>query len=251
MPGQPARAAGLLDWLAHEICTQPRSRWEDAMWLCRVHAWDFAAGWDGPSQAALSRATAGYCQDQLHGLVEELAQEPSANLMVRLAGSRGAGRQIWAALASAFEPPSSRLAGLRQRYLRRRECPACRARNSARQRLAELIALAMSDPATRDAYEHSAGLCYRHLPLACGAARDQEQLRALSSTARSRLEILQWELDEVLRKESWSVRYEPRRGEVSAWRRTAAQVSGLLGREHAAWAMTGAFSPTCLAEIAI
>jgi hypothetical protein len=212
-------------WLEQEISAQSLSRWQDAVWLCRLHAWDFATGWGPAAVRKLSDATAKHWHAQLTRLAQTLDQPPPANPLARMRGWHSPG-QLRAALAAALRRPSTVLAELRERLLRRHECPACRAAGTAARRMTELVAVGLGDAETRNAYERSSGLCYRHLPLACEAVRDGQQLRTLAATQRARLEVLQWELDEALRKESWSARHEERRAETSAWRRAAAQISG-------------------------
>jgi len=48
------------------------------------------------------------------------------------------------------------------------------------------------------------------------------------ATQRVRLEVLAWELGESNQKDNWSIRYENKGWEQSAWKRAVAQYSGTL-----------------------
>ena len=44
----------------------------------------------------------------------------------------------------------------------------------------------------------------------------------------ARLSVLQWEVDELIRKAGWQFRHEPKGAEQSAWRRAAEHLAGRL-----------------------
>jgi hypothetical protein len=59
-------------------------------------------------------------------------------------------------------------------------------------------------------------------------AASEDVRRVLFHSQRVRLEVLAWELAEFDRKYNWSVRYENKGLEQSAWERAVAQYSGIL-----------------------
>jgi hypothetical protein len=229
-----------LDWLAHEV-QRDRRTWDDALWLCREHLGDFASGWGDQAARRLAEATALYWQSQLRDMSAVLACRPSSNLARRLLteahewlgrDSRQQwwsalwGRRLWSALASALRSPQQRLADLCRVGLRSRPCPACRSVNTIANRTAELLVRGLTDTETRRLYDQSAGICFRDLVLTLRICPDSDGLRLLVQQARVRLEVLQWELEEMQRKEAWDVRHEPKAGEQGAWRRAVEQWSG-------------------------
>jgi len=105
-------------------------------------------------------------------------------------------------------------------------CPACRAQIEAEERfLNALLATAAADPR---ALEGSEGVCLRHVRAALrrggpGAERVLEQ-------TRSAIERLLAELGEVIRKEDYRFRHEPRTdGERTAPNRAVARAAGAAG----------------------
>ncbi|MBV9583103.1 MAG: hypothetical protein JO057_31335 [Chloroflexi bacterium] len=88
-------------------------------------------------------------------------------------------------------------------------CPACRAQDEAEARYVEaLLALLAADPAVGVAFDASDGLCRRHTQAALrsGHAAAAHIVRR----TREALATLLEELDEVIRKEDYRFRHEPR-----------------------------------------
>jgi hypothetical protein len=105
-------------------------------------------------------------------------------------------------------------------------CPACRAQTEAEDRfLSALLATSAADPRALDGSE---GVCLKHVRAAVrrggpGAERILQQTRAA-------IERLLGELSEVIRKEDYRFRDEPRTdGERSAPSRAVARVAGAAG----------------------
>ncbi len=249
-PGCPichVRHRGLRDyfaWLSREIVTAPPHQWSDALWLCRTHTWDFLTLADPVAADKLVGAIIDYWHARLSELAADLRRKPPIHWWDRLttipghvrriATERGVGQmRIWnvwthlgPAMGDAMAPPDRVLAGLRTRQLRRGECPACHHLATVASRTCELLARSLADPTTLDRYQRSTGVCYRDLALALRFCRATEQAQSLARLARVRLEVLEWELQEALRKDAWDVRYEPKGPEQSAWRRAVEHVSG-------------------------
>ncbi len=102
-----------------------------------------------------------------------------------------------------------------------RHCSACRAAEVVAARELELLLTLLDEPVMSSRYRNSHGLCLRHvLSLPESAPPD------LRAAARTRLAVLQWEVNEASRKRAWGQRHEPQGSEHSAWQRAAAQLDG-------------------------
>ncbi len=136
------------------------------------------------------------------------------------------GEAFWAALPEALRSGRRPAQLHARRAFRVEPCPLCRAVETARERTSALLSASLGDSAVRRAYQAGDGVCLRHLPAVLAQARGDEA-RLLLHTARVRLSVLNWELAEFLRKQSWDVRYEAVGPEGTAWRRAAASLSGV------------------------
>jgi hypothetical protein len=233
---------GYFDWLSNEICTEPLYKWETALWLCRQHSWGFARQGSEAAVAKLAKAIRDYWLANVENLVGALSHKPPDQLVLRLAGiprrlrerwSSTEGRQhstlrseMWMALKDALKPPKRILPELRDPVLRTRSCPVCVYLKTTAARSCDLLARGIADPDTLRVYQRSSGLCFRHLPEAPSFFRDPVELRALVRDQRTRLELLQWELQEFQRKQNWTLRYEPNGVEGTAWRRAVDKYTG-------------------------
>lgn len=122
-----------------------------------------------------------------------------------------------AALADLLWPAASvERAVARATGQRAHPCVACGVMAGAAGRTLDLAgALLVAAPAAEH-YRASGGFCLGH------AARSPALLgpgprSVVLATARARVARQLWELDEAVRKSSWSVRYEPRGPETRAW----------------------------------
>ena len=233
-----------LEWLVEQMEAQPRvtDGWESTYNVCAMHLWRlYTAGYD---RAAIwiSRHTIHQWLTRLNRLTTALTFKPAAARWQRLSQ----GLLIWcrakdvelgadfdrrtsrrSKVAAVVQSPQARLESLRAVAFRADECQACRhVRTITRQRL-DLILRALEDSVGRKAYRESFGLCVRHCVEAAQLAEVPHALDELLSTQIARLRILEWELEEGLRKSSWSVRYEPKGPEAEAWRRAANQFCGV------------------------
>lgn len=131
------------------------------------------------------------------------------------------------------------------RALRDDECRACRAACTAVERTAALLDAALAIPSVARAYGEGRGLCLRHLGRIHGSS-SPGAAALLAERARAVVGLLVWELDEALRKSSWSVRYEQSGPEAGAWRRAMAFAAG-----DAALARPGRFPDPARPQAAI
>ena len=84
----------------------------------------------------------------------------------------------------------------------------------------------MAEPAWQTAYAGSDGLCLRHLRLTL-AESDSETHRWLLVETDTRLQTLQRDLSEYIRKHSWKFRDEPvSEAERQSWIRAVAWLRG-------------------------
>ncbi|MBX6762168.1 MAG: hypothetical protein IRY88_00605 [Rubrobacteraceae bacterium] len=243
-PGCPvcrAEEEGLgryLSWLSREVAEHPHHRWEEALGLCGEHGRAF--GELSEASGRLLTELASRWQEKLGALGDALREErPPEGFLPRLArlptlfGSlrreSAALPALRQALVRSFEPRKKVLQRLRGPVLQRSPCPACRSAKTAGRSKADLLWRALSDPETRRTYEESDGLCLRHLPPTLSLCEDGAAKEVLSGTARSRMLILQWELREYQRRQSWNARYERKGPEQDAWRRAVAACSGITG----------------------
>ena len=96
---------------------------------------------------------------------------------------------------------------------------------TAATRSLELLAALLAGPAGVRAYEETRGLCLRHVNLAWRRLERAER-EVILSVAKGRSRHVRWDLQEGIRKSSWSVRYEPPGPETTAWQRALVFVLG-------------------------
>jgi hypothetical protein len=230
-----------LEWLSVEVRERPYDAWSAALHLCRDHAWLFARHADPESVEKLARSVRDDWLADLEKLENAMREKPSKHLAVRLAGvpeqirqawvsnqwRRTLRAELWEELGKALRPPKRVLAGLLESVIRPYPCPACGCLDTAAHRTCDLLVRGLADPDTLDVYQESDGLCFHHLSLALGFCKDAAVAGSLVRTQRTRAEVLQWELQEYGRKQSWTLRYEPKETEQDAWRRAVSQYVGV------------------------
>jgi hypothetical protein len=102
-----------------------------------------------------------------------------------------------------------------------RGCALCRALAVVDERQTQLLLVGLNDARVRRSYEAGPGLCHQHV-LNLGNRAPPVVAAVLSS----RVDVLHWELDEAVRKISWSDRYETPGAESDAWLRAPLQLNG-------------------------
>ncbi len=230
-------------WLSEEMLEQPTHRWKQAFRLCPEHGREFAFREEGAVVSKLARAIRGYWNGELEKLSSSLSRKPPEWLVLRLAKvphhaynsyraetERGAGAllgELLEAFGKALRSPAKILPELRASVQRPYPCPACRYLETIANKRSDLISRAVIDPGMLQVYQNSSGLCFYHLPQALNFCTDPMAKEGLLRAQRVRLEILQWELREYQRKQSWDVRYEPKGPEKDSWRRAVKQYSGI------------------------
>ncbi len=208
--GEERAQARYLTWLSGEILSAPSYAWEEATGLCPRHGWGFAQKGSPPAVHALAERLRQIWADHLDALDERLACSPN-----RGGPSFQTLRTALRNLLVLHRRGDAPLA----RFLRVRPCPACQAEATAAERILLLLLAALGDPSVRASYHRGPGLCPRHLSQALTLARVSEEPLVLAQGARVRLAVLAWELEEYLRKQAWTVRYEGAGPEGDAWLR--------------------------------
>jgi hypothetical protein len=232
-------------WLSQEIKSTPQHRWSDAIWFCRDHVRGFLDVGERAAVSRLSEAAREYWLIELEKLRIGLEDRPEDSVtrravvaVRRLRKQVASGKDLraWRSFQRHFtesvkylcQSPKSVLVELRERWLRTHPCPACTCAQTAAERAGDLLARGLEDAGTRSVYCEGSGVCFHHLPLALEFAASEDVRRVLFHSQRVRLEVLAWELAEFSRKVNWSVRYEDKGSEQSAWKRAVAQYSGTL-----------------------
>lgn len=230
------------DWLSAEV-SEPAHRWRDALELCPEHGREFASRGDEDAALRLARAVLEYRASKLERLAAALRRKPPERLLARLAEIPGRVREKHAAddgqrrqtlrselriaFVKALRPPGKILPELREPAFRVYHCPACRCLNTAAARTCDLISRALNDHETLRIYQQSSGICFRHLPQTVGFSTDPAASNTLLRAQKVRLELLQWEIREYQRKQSWTLRYEPKGPEQDVSRRAVARYTGV------------------------
>ena len=236
---------GYYGWLSSEIKSTPAYHWSDAIWLCREHARDFLRMGEEAAVSSLGEAVREYWLIELEKLRIGLEDKPEDSFIRRAIGAaRGLRKQVasdkdrrpWRSFQRHFtesvkylcQSPKSVFVELRERSLRTDPCPACTRVRTAAERTCDLLVRGLEDAGTRSAYCEGSGVCFQHLLRTLEFTASLDIRRVLLYSQRVRLEILAWELAEYNRKDNWSVRYEKKGLEQSAWERAVAQYSGTL-----------------------
>ena len=236
---------GYYRWLSREIKSTPSYCWSDAIWFCRDHVRGFLDVGERAAVSRLSEAAREYWLFELEELRAGLENKPEVSFIRRAVGAarrlrkrvasdkdRGAWRSLQRhfpeTMKYLYRSTKSVLAELRERWLRTHPCPACRCAQTAAERTCDLLVRGLEDSGTRSVYCEGSGVCFQHLPLTLAFIASVDIRRVLLHSQRVRLEVLAWELAEFSRKVNWSVRYEDKGSEQSAWKRAVAQYSGTL-----------------------
>lgn len=235
-----------LAWLEREIrdFTHDGRRWSQALFLCGPHAWLFA---DRSAPEVLATA-ADHFLDYMTAVLRELLWEIREPIPPSLFGRVRALPARWrqsgqresrthsrpplsqrarSTLRTLWLTPQRLLNGVRNQSLRWDRCPLCHHLETIEDRAADRLLAVLSDPDGRRVFERSYGLCLRHAPLVLDRAGDPSLGRDVAAVLLARIELDLWEAEEYLRKQSWSVRHEPKGAEGEAWLRASTRIAGV------------------------
>ncbi|MGH3320460.1 MAG: hypothetical protein ACRDN9_09805 [Streptosporangiaceae bacterium] len=207
------RAWWYVNWLARSFGESKGPRIED-MYLCATHLHDVAQANPGHVEW-LEKTLAGYWADK-------------AGRFIRALDKRRATRT--SRLAGTIVPPSAtdlraRATGYRDALRPLRTGPGCRICQVARraeQEQTQALAAAVLDRELAEEFARSHGVCLRH---ALTWPRGNPPV-LVTDVVRARLAMLAFELDEAVRRTSWTTRFEPRGAESSAWLRAPTLLDG-------------------------
>jgi hypothetical protein len=225
-----------LRWLGDPTSDAERLRDRDL--LCADHLHD--AGHLAPLAASRALGASHAAWWRAAQVLLSLAPPPGEGLGVRIRTIPGVLRDAWTAGArmqrarvaarAAFDHlarPGQPARIARELAVRQRDrpCVACQAMLTASNRTIDLLGALLAGPAGVRFHEETDGLCIRHVAAASGrlTGRQRDIVRA---HGQARAETLAWELQEWVRKSNWSVRYEPRGPEATAWQRAMVFILG-------------------------
>jgi hypothetical protein len=106
-------------------------------------------------------------------------------------------------------------------------CPLCSRIDGAKNRALNLLFALLQERRYRIDFENGYGLCLKHLADALAMQPPDEIGRFLIRVESAKLALLEWELEETMRKTAWTARPEIKGSEQSAWHRALARFSGL------------------------
>jgi hypothetical protein len=106
-------------------------------------------------------------------------------------------------------------------------CPICSRIDVAKKRALNLLLALLQERRYRKDFEKGYGLCIKHFADAFDMQPADKIGRFLIRVESAKLTLLEWELEEAMRKTAWTVRPESIGSEQSAWHRGLARFSGL------------------------
>lgn len=180
--------------------------------FCNQHAWQLVAGGSSLGAVIIVRDV---LQNMLRLLENAGYQAPAASLS----------RRAKNALDGRRPPPAN--TRLVAELGPQAACPACaQARTTEEVLIATLIEGLLGDDGLLPAYQSSQGLCLRHFRQALAEARNPAVFEALVGAQRAKWERLVEQLSEIVRKEDYRFRDEPRGEEIGASLRAIAALCG-------------------------
>ena len=106
-------------------------------------------------------------------------------------------------------------------------CPLCSRIDVAKKRALNLLFALLQERRYRRDFENGYGLCVKHFSDALAMQPTDKIGRFLIRVESAKLSLLEWEIEEAMRKTAWTVRPENQGSEQSAWHRGLARFSGL------------------------
>ncbi len=235
-----------LVWLEGEIrdCAHLDYRWDQALYLCSQHAWLIADRCAPEVLVTACNRLLAKMAEALRHLLWEIREAipPSVGGRVRALPARWResgqpesqthshpplSRRVRSTLRTLWLTPEKFLGRVRERILRWDRCPLCRHLGTIEGRAADRLLAVLADAEGWRGFERSYGLCLRHAPLLLERAGTPGLRRGIAAVLLARVEVDRWEAEEQLRKQSWSVRHEPKGAEGEAWLRASARIAGI------------------------
>jgi len=204
--------------------------------LCQRHLADVAT--DGPDARGVVSANAVLWQGRLGRYASSVTGLPAGAWVGRIGRAMTVvthpnAAQRWPQAGRELRSPDRVHRATADRLRQPPSCRACHAVATAEQRAAALLDAVAIDPAFDQLIGRVHGACLRHVLAGIPAApRYREVLRA-------RLALLAWSLEESLRKDGWTTRWEVRGREMAAWTTAPTWIDGHV---YAGWPSTQARS---------
>jgi hypothetical protein len=105
-------------------------------------------------------------------------------------------------------------------------CPVCHRLSVARDRVTFLLFALLESPRHQSRFEEGYGLCLKHFSRALFLKPSERVRTILMEGEASKLALLQWELEESMRKDAWMFRPEAAGTERTAWIGAVRRFSG-------------------------
>src|SRR5581483_2577544 len=207
-----ASASRALDALAYELVNDlaTHAAFREALGLCARHGWEWLEmPSSGQGAAILYRAVVRAARARLDR--PRAAPPARRGLLARLLGRAAGG-------------PAAERAALTPQH----PCPICRARDGAAERALAVLLDHLAAADVQAAYAGADGLCLPHLRQALGRA-DRARGALLVEQAARRLDALEDDLSEYIRKHDYRFRDEPYGAERDAPERGVARFAGERG----------------------
>jgi len=180
--------------------------------FCNQHAWQLVAGGSSLGAVIITRDV---LQNLLRLLEDAGFQAPAVSLR----------RRAKHALEGRRPPPAN--AQLVAQLGPQAPCPACaQAETTEEVLIATLVEGLLGDDGLLPAYRASEGMCLKHFRQALSEARSPAVFEALVDVQRTKWQQLVEQLSEIVRKEDYRFRDEPRGEEVGASLRAIAALCG-------------------------
>jgi hypothetical protein len=206
-----------LDGFMYERVNDPWSREEliRARGFCAGHAWWLTRIQNSPSGVAILYRH--LLEEFRNAFARSVAQRPAAASASGLMALLGNSRSDMAREIGEWLVP-------------RRSCPACEDQREAESRYLWATAHALSDADFCERYEHSLGLCLRHLTALMDGVDAPAELEWLVRVEDVILQGLLRDLAEFWRKHDYRFRHEPMSdAEAAAWKRVLHKYVGAPG----------------------
>lgn len=205
--------AHYLDSQFYENVNSPkwRDRLNASLGFCHEHAWLTA---DQHLGDALGFAI--IYGDVIHTVLNRLKDK-----------SRPRATRHWTSLLQRFpEKARSLVERMLYAFTPQKPCPACQHRDETTQHILSVLIQALKTEEMIEAMGGSEGLCLPHLRLALEHASDPEVAEKLLSIQQAKLEMLESELAEFIRKNDYRFKSEGFGKEGDAWLRTVGLIAG-------------------------
>lgn len=200
-----------LAWLQH-AAEEEAGDLEDVLPTCSDHLW-----------ALLRLGSAPLIGSAATHALSESRSRVELGLKLLAGANRSPG---WSPRRLLVRP--GRWAAARAALVRPVPCPLCHRQSTAVERALRLLLALLEEPLHRELYRRGHGLCVRHFDSALALAPPRDVRAFLVESLSAKVAVLEWELEEAIRKNAWSARPEAPGNEQTAWLRALNRFSGAI-----------------------